>query len=246
MPDDLQFRYMNNVLLTAVRHELEQQVDLMTRDGVHAFFKERVLVYGVKTPIVSRIAREFFTDVKPLGKAKAFTLCEELFKSDYMEEAFIASEWAYWLRDEYSQDDFSVFERWLNGYVNNWAKCDSLCNHAIGSFVEQFPTYVESLKAWARSENRWVRRGASVTLILPARRGMFLKDIFEIADILLTDKDDLVQKGYGWMLKEASRMHQQEVLDYVIRNKEVMPRTALRYAIEKVPMELRRLAMQRT
>ena len=74
---------------------------------------------------------------------------------------------------------------------------------------------------------------------------MFLKDIFEIADILFQDNDDLVQKGYGWMLKEASRMHQAEVFEYVMRNKATMPRTALRYAIEKMPEELRRLAMKK-
>ena len=66
-----------------------------------------------------------------------------------------------------------------------------------------------------------------------------------IADILLEDKDDLVQKGYGWLLKEASRTHQDQVFEYVMRNKAVMPRTALRYAIEKMPEELRRKAMER-
>ncbi len=66
-----------------------------------------------------------------------------------------------------------------------------------------------------------------------------------IADILLEDKDDLVQKGYGWLLKEASRTHQEQVFEYVMRNKAIMPRTALRYAIEKMPEELRRKAMQR-
>ncbi len=74
---------------------------------------------------------------------------------------------------------------------------------------------------------------------------MFLEDVFEIADILLSDKDDLVQKGYGWMLKEASRQHQREVFNYIMRKKTVMPRTALRYAIEKMPEDLRRRAMKK-
>jgi len=83
-------------------------------------------------------------------------------------------------------------------------------------------------------------------LIIPARQGKFLKDIFEIADILLLDEDDLVQKGYGWMLKAASQAHQQEVFDYVVRNKKTMPRTALRYAIEKMPKDLRLQAMSKS
>jgi 3-methyladenine DNA glycosylase AlkD len=74
---------------------------------------------------------------------------------------------------------------------------------------------------------------------------MFLKEILEIADSLLEDRDDLVQKGYGWMLKEASRLHQKEVFDYVMRKKTAMPRTALRYAIEKMPAELRQRAMEK-
>jgi 3-methyladenine DNA glycosylase AlkD len=74
---------------------------------------------------------------------------------------------------------------------------------------------------------------------------MFLKDIFGIADILLLDKDDMVQKGYGWMLKAASEAYQKEIFDYVVSKKTVMPRTALRYAIEKMPQELKAEAMRK-
>ena len=233
-------------VLSAIRRELGQQADAKTKQSVQSFFKEAVTAYGVKTAIVTKIARKYFQGVKSLQKREIFALCDELLKSDYTEEAFIAFEWAYWLRDEYEPSDFIVFERWLKKYVNNWAKCDSLCNHAIGSFVEKYPRYIENLKNWTRSENRWLRRASAATLIIPAKQGEFLKDIFEIADSLLQDKDDLVQKGYGWMLKEASRMYQKEVYDYVLRNNKLMPRTALRYAIEKMPEHLRRLAMGKT
>jgi 3-methyladenine DNA glycosylase AlkD len=90
-----------------------------------------------------------------------------------------------------------------------------------------------------------MRRAASVSLIVPARKGKFLNEILELADILLTDPDDMVQKGYGWMLKVASQSHQQDIYNYVIRNKSTMPRTALRYAIEKMPKELRTKAMEK-
>jgi 3-methyladenine DNA glycosylase AlkD len=62
---------------------------------------------------------------------------------------------------------------------------------------------------------------------------------------LLSDSDDLVQKGYGWMLKAASESHQKEVFDFVIKNRSTMPRTALRYAIEKMPKELKVEAMKK-
>jgi 3-methyladenine DNA glycosylase AlkD len=64
--------------------------------------------------------------------------------------------------------------------------------------------------------------------------------VFEIANRLLLDRDDLVQKGYGWMLKAASEAHQTDVFAYVIQHKQHMPRTALRYAIEKCPRTARR------
>jgi 3-methyladenine DNA glycosylase AlkD len=61
----------------------------------------------------------------------------------------------------------------------------------------------------------------------------------------LLDPDDLVQKGYGWLLKEESRKHQKEVYDYVVKNRQIMPRTALRYAIELMPKELKAEAMKK-
>ena len=63
--------------------------------------------------------------------------------------------------------------------------------------------------------------------------------------ILLTDEDDLVQKGYGWMLKVAGQSHQEQVFDYVMKNKKIMPRTSLSYAIEKMPEDLRKQAMKK-
>jgi 3-methyladenine DNA glycosylase AlkD len=236
---------MKTDIVTAIREELAQNVDEKTREGAQRFFKEDVKFHGVKSAVVRSIAKKYFRDVKGSGKQGIFALCEKLLESDYGEEAFIAFEWAYFLRKEYEPSDFQVFERWVKEYVNNWAKCDTLCNHAVGSFIEMYPDYIKNLKGWARSENRWLRRASAVTLILPARKGKFLEDVFEISDILLNDKDDMVQKGYGWMLKEASKSHQNEVFDYIMKRKVEMPRMALRYAIEKMPEDLRRKAMER-
>jgi 3-methyladenine DNA glycosylase AlkD len=153
--------------------------------------------------------------------------------------------WSEKLGKKMEPTDFETLERWIKNYVSNWASCDTLCNHTVGDFVTMYPEFLSKLKEFAQSENRWVKRAAAVSLIIPARKGLFLKDIFEIADILLLDSDDLVQKGYGWMLKAASQAHQHEVFEYVMIKKAVMPRTALRYAIEKMPEELKKLAMQK-
>ncbi len=236
---------MKSALLAEIVRELEQNVDPSPKRSPQTFFKEEVKFHGVKSNIVERIARERFKQIQSRGKGEVFAQCEALLKTDYGEEAAIAFEWAYQLRDAFEPADFEVFENWLKEYVNNWAKCDTLCNHTVAAFVEKYPQYLERLKLWTKSDNRWLRRAAAVTLILPARKGMFLKSIFEIADSLLTDADDLVQKGYGWMLKEASKSHQSEVFDYIWAHRAVMPRTALRYAIEKMPDEMRRRAMAR-
>jgi len=234
---------MEKDVLAAVRQELQQSSDEKTRESAQRFFKEDVKFHGVKSALVKKIATKYFREIKDRDKNEIFSLCEDLLHANYGEEAFIAFEWSYSLRRAYEPEDFAVFERWVDLYVDNWAKCDTLCNHTLGSFVEMYPEFIGNLRSWARSENRWLRRASAVTLILPARKGLFLNEAFEISDILLEDRDDMVQKGYGWLLKEASKKHQAEVFDYVMSKKAQMPRTALRYAIEKMPVEMRKKAM---
>lgn len=233
---------MSNII-NKIRQELKQNSDEKTKKTGQNFFKEKIKLYGVKTAIVSKIGKEYFKTIKDKKKTEIFDLCEELWRSGYMEESFIACNWSYFIRKDYEPKDFEVFEKWVNNYVSNWASCDTLCNHTVGAFVEMYPEYLSDLKKWAESQNRWMRRASAVSLIIPAKHGKFLKDIFEIADTLLLDQDDLVQKGYGWMLKAASHTHQKEIFEYIIKKKTIMPRTALRYAIEKMPKELRIEAM---
>lgn len=232
-------------ILIALRQQLEEKADPKTKESGPKFFKEQVKLYGVKTAIVTKISKEYFGYVKNWEKGKIYDLCEELWKSGTMEESFIACNWSYSLHKQYTPEDFFVFEKWASLYVNNWASCDTLCNHSIGTLVVIYPELLEKLIGWTQSQNRWIRRGAAVTLIIPARHGKFLEEIFRIADALLEDKDDLVQKGYGWMLKAASEAHQPEVFDYVMKHKSRMPRTALRYAIEKMPADLKSRAMEK-
>ncbi|CAG0970307.1 hypothetical protein METP3_01403 [Methanosarcinales archaeon] len=235
---------MNHIILQ-IRKDLEKNIDDKIKKSGQNFFKEKVKIYGIKTSIVSKIGKKYFISIKDKSKKEILDLCDELWRSGYIEESFIACNWSYYIHKDYEVKDLKVFERWLDDYVNNWASCDTLCNHTVGAFLEMYPVYVSELKKWAKSINRWKRRAAAVSLIIPAKQGKFLRDIFEIADILLTDQDDLVQKGYGWMLKAASQTHQEQVFDYVMKNKKMMPRTALRYAIEKIPKDLRNQAIAR-
>lgn len=232
-------------IIDKVRKELKNNSDEKTRAGSQHFFKEQIKCYGVKSAVVGKISKEYFQLIKGNTKAEIFELCEKLWQSVYIEESFIACNWSYFIHKKYEPADFKVFKKWINEYVNNWASCDTLCNHTVGEFIEMYPEYLSGLKEFAKSDNRWMRRAAAVSLIIPARKGKFLYDILELADLLLLDKDDLVQKGYGWMLKAASQAHQKEIFDYVVSKKSIMPRTALRYAIEKMPKELKTIAMSK-
>ncbi|MDD4941536.1 MAG: DNA alkylation repair protein [Candidatus Omnitrophica bacterium] len=233
-------------IINGMRRQFRRAADKNIREGAKRYFKEPVKCYGMMTAAVTAIAHAGFKAVKARSKAEIFRLCESLWRSGYMEEGYVACAWAYHLRKYFEPSDIRVFERWIDTYVSNWASCDTLCNHTVGAFIEMYPQEIAALKKWARSKNRWMRRAAAVSLIIPARRGKFLHDIFEIADILLRDEDDLVRKGYGWMLKAAGEAHEKEVFEYVCRRKAGMPRTALRYAVEKMPAALKAKAMGRS
>ena len=233
---------MNDVL-AQLREDLKSNVDEKTRKSFQRFFKEEVKYYGVKTPTVGKIAKKYWTQVKVLDKKMIFNLCEQLYSSDYTEEAFVVSFWLPNYVDNLLPSDLLTFKEWIVKYINNWAKCDGFCNHTIGDLIQKYPETVSEVKSWAKSSNRWLKRASAVSLIVPAKKGCFLQDAFEICDMLLPDKDDMVQKGYGWLLKEESRIHQKEVFDYVVKNSKTMPRTALRYAIELMPKELKNQAM---
>ncbi len=232
-----------NEIISEIRKQLKQNSDPDVKESGKRFFKEAITLYGVKSSTVGKIAKEGFRKLRGTAKADIFKLCDELWRSDYMEESFVACSWAYELRKDYTPDDFAIFTEWVAKHVTNWASCDTLCNHTVGTFIEMYPEFIKELKLWAGSKNRWMRRASAVTLIIPARKGKFLKEIFELADILRTDGDDMVQKGYGWMLKAASEAHQKEVFDYIMKCKAGMPRTALRYAIEKMPPDMKAKAM---
>jgi 3-methyladenine DNA glycosylase AlkD len=237
---------LNNLdgIIKKIRTELEINVDEKTKQGYQRFFKTPVKYYGVKTGTVGKIAKKYWQEVKKLNKKDIFSFCEKLYASDYCEEAFIVSDWIPNLADQFEPTDMLIFEKWIKEYINNWAKCDSFCNHSVGNFIEKYPEYIRELKKWSKSDNCWLKRAAAVSLIIPAKKGRFLTDILEITNQLLLDENDMVQKGYGWLLKEASRHHQQEIFEYVIKNRKRMPRTALRYAVELMPKTLKYEAMR--
>ena len=160
------------------------------------------------------------------------------------EPLVVAFQWALNCKKYFEKLDFEIFQKWLEKYVDNWSACDDICSGPLGELIFQFPELLPKVFAWTKSKNMWFRRASAVCLIPSLRKGKYWDQAFKTADILMKDEEDLVQKGYGWMLKEASNEFQKEVFEYVMKNKNRMTRTALRYSIEKMPTNMKRQAMK--
>ena len=232
------------MIIQKIREELRNNIDEEYKESVKRFFKEEITHYGVRAAVVRKISAKYFSSIKEKSKKKIYGLCEDLLESGMMEERGIAFDWAFRLKNTYSPSDFRIFTSWLKKYVTNWGACDHICL-PLGIFISIYPEFIPKIKNWTTAKSRWVRRAAAVSMIYSVRNKKYLDSVFKIADSLLQDKDDMVQKGYGWLLKEASNVYPQEVFRYVMEHKKEMPRTALRYAIEKMPPEWKKKAMAR-
>lgn len=115
--------------------------------------------------------------------------------------------------------------------INNWDLVDLGALHMIGMYLIDKPRDI--LYRWAESDNLWERRSAIVGTAYLIRQNE-LDDTFKIAEILVYDPHDLVQKGVGWMLRFAGDKDRKRLLAFLDRYAETMPRTLLRYAIEKL------------
>lgn len=149
-----------SIILNQLRAELTQNIDEKSRESTPRFFKEPVVYYGVRSAVVERIAKDYFNMIHSWPKETIFSLCEELWQSQFLEETGIASNWTYKLNKQYQPEDIRVFEKWIDQYVTNWASCDTFCNHSVGAYIEMFPDQITKLKEFAHSPNRWMRRAA--------------------------------------------------------------------------------------
>ena len=226
-----------------VNAALIEKADEKHANSIQRFFKEPVVYHGVRTPDFKEISTKYFKEIKDLEKEEFFRLCEIFLNTHGGEETGLAFHWTSRIQHKLDTSDFNRFSDWVEKYVTDWAKCDSLCCSSLGTLIIDHRELAEPLFEWTKSENLWKRRASAVALILAVRKNLLVEWAFKTADALLLDKEDMVQKGYGWLLKEYSNVNPTPVFDYVMNYKKVMPRTALRYAIEKLPKDLRAKAM---
>jgi 3-methyladenine DNA glycosylase AlkD len=231
-------------LIKTINTELKSQTDPSYRELVRTRYNMNVdNFWGVRTPAIHKIAGKHYKSLKSKSVDQRLEMCQHLLATRIYEHKIMAFRWAYLARKDYAPKHLAVFSGWLNEYVDDWIDCDDLCIHVIGEFFLKYPDSAEEVIQWTRSPNYWVRRGAAVSLILPSRKGAQSGLVFRVADLLLEDEEDLVRKAYGWLLKETSKTHPEEVFAYVMDKRDRMPSVSLRYAIEKLPEQLRGQAM---
>jgi len=126
------------------------------------------------------------------------------------------------------KDFFDLYMR-RHDRINNWDLCDLGCLHMTGSYLFDKPRNI--LYKLAKSKNIWERRTAILSTCYFIRQGD-LNDTFEIAEMLVYDKEDLIHKATGWMLRFAGAKNPKRLAAFLNKYAATMPRTLLRYSIE--------------
>ena len=204
-----------------------------------AFFKtgsgsyaENDQFIGVNVPTIRIIAKKFAT--------LSLEEIRNLLESPINEERLLA---LFILVDQYKKADTETQEKlyqfYLNNlqYVNNWNLVDASAHVIVGAHL--FSRDREQILTLAQSNNMWHRRIAMVSTFFFIRNND-LEWTFKIATLLLNDTHDLIHKAVGWMLREAGKRDSNALAAFLDQHVSHMPRTMLRYAIEKFPEEKRK------
>ncbi|MCK6611594.1 MAG: DNA alkylation repair protein [Bacteroidia bacterium] len=231
-------------LIAELREELAQHADSKRAESANRYFKEGIRCYGIPAAKTREIGKRFNPVVKSMSKLELLPICLEIFDADVFDESIIAIGWLMLKKKDFVIGDWDWIEQVVDKNLSNWAVCDTFCNHLVGTYLEKFPGKAAELIGWTSSMNRWKKRASAVSLIVPAKKGKFGKEVFAISERLLGDKDDMVQKGYGWLLKVYAHKEQDAVETFLRKHSKKVPRTAFRYAIEKFPTDLKSELMQ--
>jgi 3-methyladenine DNA glycosylase AlkD len=227
-----------------VKAELERLSDPEHAMKLQRFFKtgkgeygEGDVFIGVRVPDQRRIAKKYrnipLTDVL------------ELLRSEIHEHRLTA---LFILTEQFNKGDGEARQRIVDlylgntAYVNNWDLVDSSAHKIMGAWLVDKPRGV--LYDLAGSESLWERRISIISTFAFIDRGD-LVDALALAGALVDDGHDLIHKASGWMLREVGKKDQSALEEFLLENYETMPRTMLRYAIERLPEERRRFYMGR-
>ncbi len=228
---------MNCSIVDEIREAIRRRASPEGAEKAKRFFKEPIETYGLSSPQVDEIVKQFYPIVKS-DLDLAMDVAGKLIGSRVLDEASVSIRLLRRMTRLFTPETFEVLDEWVV-HLTNWANTDGLSTWLISETIWLEPGLVKRLIQWASSDNRWRRRAAAVSLVPIARKGEMLDEVFNIADRLMTDGDDMVQKGVGWLLKEASKGYPNEVRDYLLRWRGQTSALVLRYASEKLSREMR-------
>jgi len=204
--------------------------------------------YNVGTAAMRELARSIHAAHKAewsIDEAMAFA--DALIEDRHLEAKSVGIEVVARCRRDFSPRLLPAWKRWLAGnHSANWATTDAICGMLLGPLLLRHPELGARMRVWARDRNMWVRRASIVGLIPRARRGEALDLVYEIARRLHADREDLIQKAVGWALREAGKTDMPRLERYLRANGAAIPRTTLRYAIERFPEKKRRAILAAT
>jgi 3-methyladenine DNA glycosylase AlkD len=213
--------------------------------GVQWFFKEEIKSHGWYTAALRKAAVQFRRSLaKERGMDFVVQVADKLFSGRNLEEKVFA---VFLLENQtknFSDKEFDLLASWLDR-VSSWADHDSLVHDVLAPMVASEPDRVRHVFEWAKSENRWRRRAACVSLIRGAREHKFTKQIVRLSNQLLNDEDDMVQKGLGWLLREAAKADPEGTVPYLMKIRKKAPRLVLRTACETLPADVKTQILNR-
>jgi len=210
-----------------------------TFDASRYFRGDHVLgFYNTGTKPMRALARDIYLAHRDRWSVRdAVTFADLLMPDRYLETKSIGLEVLARFRREFTPPLLARCHRWLaSDFSANWATTDGMCGVVIGPLLIKHPDLMVRMRAWARHRNMWVRRASIVGLLPPIRRGdadAAVGLVYEIAQVLHPDPNDLIHKAVGWALREAGKIDPGRLERYLQTNVAVTPRTTFRYAIER-------------
>jgi len=148
---------------------------------------------------------------------------------------------------QFEEDLLATAHGWLgDGLCDNWAVTDDLSTGVLWRLLDRFENLAGELEKWSQSRNLWVRRAGVVVFVKCAGKGRHLDRIYRIVTALLPDSHDLIHKACGWLLREAGKADAPRLEKYLLKHGTAIPRTTLRYAIERFPSAKRWRILQET
>ena len=198
--------------------------------------------YNVGTKAMRALAREVHAAHRgdwSIDDAMGFA--NLLMPDPHLEAKSVGIEVVARYRRDFTPRLLPAWKRWLaRNDSANWATTDAICGALVGPLLVMHPALARRMREWSRDRNMWVRRASAVALIPLARKSQSLDIAYDVAKRLHGDTEDLIQKAVGWMLREAGKADEHRLERYLRANGPSIPRTTVRYAIERFPAAKRR------